>query len=379
VVVDPVKLLAYNVPLSAIKMKIKRSNIDVGGRLIEMSETEYMVRGLGYLGTLTEEEIAAARDEGRSIENLRTERVLEELGMVALASNAEGMPIYLRDVAQIRVGPEIRRGVADWNDRGEVVGGIVVMRFGENARATIERTRDKLAELEDGLPPGVAIEVAYDRSDLIDRAIHTVTGTLREEIIVVAFVILFFLMHARSALVAAFVLPIGVMSTLTIMYVLDVNANIMSLGGIAISIGVMVDSSIVMVENAHKHLEREKQRVAAGKAPRSRVEVIGEAAAEVGPTLFFSLLIITASFLPIFALSEQSGRLFKPLAFTKTFAMGSAALLAVTVIPVMMIYLIRERVVPVRWSLLKRLGMYGGAIFVPAVVLAFAPIEPGSC
>jgi len=374
VVVDPVRLLAYDIPLSRVKTRIQRSNIDVGGRLIEMSETEYMVRGLGYLGTLSDDEIAGAQADGRSVEELRTQRILDELGTIALASTEDGRPVYLRDVAEVRVGPEIRRGVADWNDRGEAVGGIVIMRFGENARATIERVRTKLAELADGLPPGVTIRVGYDRSDLIQRAVHTVSKTLREEITVVALVIIVFLLHARSALVAAFVLPVGVLATLSIMYALGINANIMSLGGIAISIGVMVDSSIVMVENAHKHLEREKERTARGEPPRSRAAVIGDAAAEVGPTLFFSLLIITASFLPIFALGEQSGRLFKPLAYTKTFAMAAAALLAVTIIPVLMIYLITERVIPSRWSLTRRLAAYTGAIVLPAALLAVAPV-----
>ena len=308
VVVDPVKLLAYNLPLSKIKTAIKRSNVDVGGRLIEMSETEYMVRGLGYLGTLTDREIADARASGRSIEDLRTERALADLAKVSLGAGPGGNPIYLADVAEIRIGPEIRRGVAEWNGEGEAVGGIIVMRYGENARATIGRVRERLVELERGLPPGAAIEVAYDRSDLISRAIGTLSRTLIEEIIVVTLVCIIFLLHARSALVAVFVIPTGVLASLTIMHLMGINANIMSLGGIAIAIGVMVDSSIVMVENAHKHLEREKKRRSRGEPPRPNREVIAAAAAEVGPTLFFSLLIITVSFLPIFALGEQCWR-----------------------------------------------------------------------
>ncbi|MAE67113.1 MAG: cation transporter [Phycisphaeraceae bacterium] len=374
VVVDPVKLLAYQVPLPKIRQAIQRSNIDVGGRLIEMSETEYMVRGLGYLGALSAEQIAAARSRGERVESLRTRRALEEIRRIALGASENGTPIYLADVAEVRIGPEIRRGIAEWNGEGEAVGAIVVMRFGENAQRVIERVREKLGALEEGLPPGMAIRVGYDRSDLIDRAIHTVSTTLREEVIVVALVIVVFLLHARSALVAAFVLPTGVLATLAIMYLLDINANIMSLGGIAISIGVMVDSSIVMVENGHKHLEREKRRVATGASPRSRVDVIGGAAQEVGPTLFFSLLIIVASFLPIFALGEESGRLFKPLAYTKTFAMASAAVLAVTIIPVLMIFFISERMVPLRVPRTLRLLVYGLSMFVPAVVLAFAPL-----
>ncbi|MHC4216865.1 MAG: efflux RND transporter permease subunit [Planctomycetota bacterium] len=375
VVVDPVRLLAYDIPLGRIKHAIRRSNVDVGGRLIEMSETEFMVRGMGYLGTLTDAEIAEARAAGRSLENARTERALDQLGKVSLGASPDGRPIYLADLADVRLGPEIRRGIAEWNGAGEAVGGIIVMRFGGNARDTINNVRSKLAELETGLPPGVGLEVGYDRSDLITRAVGTVRNTLIEEIIVVSIVIVLFLLHARSALVAVFVLPTGVLASLAIMDALGINANIMSLGGIAISIGVMVDSAVVMVENAHKHLEREKQRVAQGEPPRPRSAVIGEAAAEVGPTLFFSLLIITVSFLPIFALGEQSGRLFKPLAYTKTFAMAAAAVLAVTIIPVLMVYLISERVVPKHIARPRRLLIYTAAIFGPAFVLAVAPLS----
>ncbi|MHC4414986.1 MAG: efflux RND transporter permease subunit [Planctomycetota bacterium] len=374
IVVDPVRLLAYEIPLGRVEQAIRRSNLDVGGRLIEMSETEFMVRGIGYLGTLTDKDIAEGRAAGRPIADLRTERALEELGKVSLGASPDGRPIYLADLADVRLGPEIRRGIAEWNGEGEAVGGIIVMRFGENAQDTISNVRHKLAELEVGLPPGVALEVGYDRSDLIQRAINTVKHTLMEEIIVVSLVIILFLLHARSALVAVFVLPTGVLASLAIMDALGINANIMSLGGIAISIGVMVDSSVVMVENAHKHLEREKKRRARGEPPRPRNAIIGDAAAEVGPTLFFSLLIITVSFLPIFALGEQSGRLFKPLAFTKTFAMAAAAILAVTIIPVLMIYLISERLVPMHIARPRRMLIYLAAIVAPAVVLAVAPL-----
>ena len=371
VVVDPVRLLAYNLPLSRLKRAIKRSNVDVGGRLIEMSETEYMVRGLGYLGTVTDREIAEARASGRSIEDLRTEQALADLAKVSLGAGPGGNPIYLSDVAEIRIGPEIRRGVAEWNGEGEAVGGIIVMRYGENARATIQRVRERLVELERGLPPGAAIEVAYDRSDLISRAIGTLSRTLIEEIIVVTLVCIIFLLHARSALVAVFVIPTGVLASLIIMHLMGINANIMSLGGIAIAIGVMVDSSIVMVENAHKHFERDRQRVAASNdAPRPRSAIVIDAATEVGPSLFFSLLIITVSFLPVFALGEQSGRLFKPLAFTKTFAMGSAAILAVTIIPALMVYFISERVVSRRLPRVVRIAIYAAAIGGPALMLA---------
>ncbi|MHC4106789.1 MAG: efflux RND transporter permease subunit [Planctomycetota bacterium] len=374
VVVDPVRLLAYELPLARVKMAIKRSNLDVGGRLIEMSETEYMVRGIGYLGTLTDKELAAARAAGESIEAHRTRRALDELAKVSLGATADGIPIYLADVAEIRIGPDIRRGVAEWNGEGEAVGGVIVMRFGENARTTIQRVREKLTELEKGLPPGAAIEIAYDRSDLINRAIGTLSHTLLEEIIVVTLVCIIFLLHARSALVAVFVLPTGVLASLAFMHLLGINANIMSLGGIAIAIGVMVDSSIVMVENAHKHFEREKQRVAGGGSPRPRSAIIADAATEVGPSLFFSLLIITVSFLPVFALGEQSGRLFKPLAYTKTFAMANAAILAVTILPVLMVYFISERMIPLRLPGWARITVYALVIGLPALLLAVVPL-----
>lgn len=374
VVVDPVQLRAYGIPISKVKIAIQRSNVDVGGRLLELSETEYMVRGLGYLGTLTPDEAATARERGEPLSRLRSDRVLDELRQIALGATPSGTPIYLSDVAEVRAGPDIRRGIAEWNGQGETAGGVVVMRFGENAQRTIERVKDKLRDLEKGLPPGVAIEVAYDRSDLIGRAVSTLSRTLIEEITVVSIVIVLFLLHARSAFVAAFVLPTGVLATVAIMHLLGLNANIMSLGGIAISIGVMVDSSIVMVENAHKHLEHEKHRISEGLAPRTRAQIMSEAAREVGPTLFFSLLIITVSFLPIFVLGEQSGRLFKPLAFTKTFAMASGAILAVTIIPVLMVYFVSERTIPRSWSRRLRWTTYALAIGVPAVLLMLVPL-----
>jgi copper/silver efflux system protein len=374
VTVDPVKLLAYNVPLSQVKMAIQQSNLDVGGRVIEMSETEYMVRGVGYLGSVTDREVAGARAEGRSLASIRTAKVLKELGLVSLGATEGGSPLHLSDVATIRLGPDIRRGVADWDGQGETVGGIIVMRFGENARTTIEHVRHKLASLEATLPPGVAVETAYDRSDLIDRAVGTLRQTLIEEIAVVSLVCILFLLHARSALVAAFVLPTGVLATLAVMHFMGINANIMSLGGIAIAIGVMVDSSIIMVENAHKHLEYERARVAAGGRSRPHAEVIAEAAREVGPSLFFALLIIVVSFLPIFVLGDQSGRLFKPLAYTKTFAMAAGAILAVTVIPVLMVFFIRERLLPRSWNWAVRLAVYIAVIAGPAVLLAFIPL-----
>ena len=371
VTVDPVRLLAYRISLDQVKQAIRESNRDVGGRLIEIAETEFMVRGLGYLGTPTTREPDL---RGLSAEEARTRRVVEQLRKVAIRATPAGVPVYLGDVADVRVGPEIRRGIADWNGQGETVGGIIVMRYGENAQDTIERVKSKLADLEKGLPPGVAVRVAYDRSDLIGRAVHTLSATLVEEVTVVALVMVLFLLHARSALVAAFVLPIGVLVSLGAMYLLGINANIMSLGGIAIAIGVMVDSSVIMVENAHKHLEREKERLAAGGEPRARSAVITEAAVEVGPSLFFSLLIITVSFLPVFALGEESGRLFRPLAYTKTFAMAAAALLAVTIIPVLMSYLLTERTLPETLSRRKRLSIYLAVIVAPALLLALLPL-----
>jgi len=374
VVVDPVKLLALGLPLQKVKLAIQRSNNDVGGRVIEQSENEYMVRGRGYLGTLSAAEAEAAVRSGRRLEEVQSEKVLNDLRKVSLGVNADGSPIYLADVADIRIGPEIRRGIAEWNGEGEVVGGTIIMRFGENAQRTIENAKAKLAELEVGLPPGAAIEVAYDRSDLIERAVETLQRTLFEEIFIVGLVCIVFLLHARSALVAACVLPLGVLATLTIMVATGINANIMSLGGIAISIGVMVDSSIIMVENAHKFLEMDRKRVAGGAAPRPHLQLISEAAKEVGPSLFFALLIIVVSFLPIFVLGEQSGRMFKPLAFTKSFAMTAGAILAITVIPVLMTIFITEQTLPERWTRRRRLWIALTIIFLPAVALTVAPL-----
>lgn len=372
VTVDPVKLRAYGIPLRDVRMALERANLDTGGSVLEMSETEYMVRGRGYLGTLDE-----SRLDGLDVlaqAKVRETAVLEHLRAIALGANDNGSPIYLRDVGDAAVGPEMRRGIAEWNGEGETVGGIVVMRFGENARRVIEGVRAKLEQLRHSLPEGVDVVTAYDRSDLIDRSIDTLTNTLIEEITVVSLIIILFLIHARSALVAAVVLPAGVLTSILIMHLLGINANIMSLGGIAIAIGVMVDSSIVMVENAHNHLERERRRVAAGGVPKPHVQIISEAAKEVGPSLFFSLLVITISFVPVFTLTEQSGRLFRPLAFTKTFAMAAAALLAVTAIPPLMAIFIRERMTPRQWPLWRRWAVSLSFIFLPALILALIPL-----
>ncbi len=310
--VDPSKLTSYNIPIQKIRMAIKRSNADVGGKLVEMGETEFMVRGLGYIKSV------------QDIEN------------IAVSFDKKGTPILLKDVANVHIGPELRRGVLEWNGEGETVGGVVVMRYGENALQVIRKVKEKLKDLEKGLPEGVEIVTGYDRSALIERAVDTLKTKLTEEMIVVALICVLFLLHFRSAFVAIFTLPVGILMSFAIMYPLGINANIMSLGGIAIAIGVMVDASIVLVENAHKHLQRDR-----GK--KSHTRIIIDASKEVGPALFFSLLIITISFLPVFSLGEQSGRLFRPLAYTKTTAMAASSLLAITIIPVLMTFFVKER------------------------------------
>jgi Cu(I)/Ag(I) efflux system membrane protein CusA/SilA len=322
--VDPNRLLAFNLPLHVVRMAIERSNRDVGGRVIEIAENEYMVRGLGYLG-------------GGMSDPETAQRVLDDLANVALGTTADGTPILLKDVAQIHLGPEMRRGLAESDGAGQVAGGVVVMRFGENAYSVIKRVKLRLEELKSGLPPGVDIKPEYDRSTLIERSVQTLRRKLLEEITVVALIIIIFLLHFRSSLVAIFVLPTGVLASFILMHAIGLNANIMSLGGIALAIGVMVDSSVVMIENAHKHLERDS-----GK--KTHAQIIIDASREVGPQLFFSLLVITVSFLPIFSLTGQSGRLFKPLAYTKTFAIGAAAILSITIIPVLMDFFIRGRI-----------------------------------
>jgi len=314
VVVDPRKLQAYGIPLSRVTQTIRDSNRDVGGRVIEMSEIEYMVRGKGYL-----------RGTGD----------LEQLVM----KSEKGVPVLLRDIAHVELGPEERRGLTELNGEGEVVSGIVVARYGENALEVIENVKQKIAEISSGLPSGVEIKAVYDRSDLIHRAIENLNRTLLEEAIIVALVCMVFLMHVRSALVAIVMLPVGVLIAFILMQRLGMNSNIMSLGGIAIAIGAMVDAAIVMIENAHKHLERLPEG-------GSRVQSIIEACKEVGPALFFSLLIITVSFVPVFTLESQEGRLFSPLAFTKTFSMAGAALLAITLVPVLMLLFIRGKILP---------------------------------
>ena len=314
VTVDPGRLRQYGIPLSRISEVIASSNRDVGGRVLEMAETEYMIRGRGYL---------------RGIEDI------EQLVVKA----EDGTPVLVGDLARVELVPDERRGVTELNGEGEAVGGIAVARYGENALSVIEGLKEKIAEIGPGLPEGVSIRAVYDRSDLIHRAIATLRWTLFEESLIVALVCIVFLFHVRSALVAIIMLPVGVLIAFLAMRLLGMNSNIMSLGGIAIAIGAMVDAAIVMIENAHKHIERDD-----GTKPR--IQLIIDACREVGPALFFSLLIITVSFLPVFALEAQEGRLFHPLAFTKTFAMAGGALLSVTLVPVLMLLFVRGKILP---------------------------------
>ncbi len=314
VTVDPVKLRAYGIPLARVAQVIRDSNRDVGGRVVEMAETEYMVRGKGYL------------------------RGSKDIGMLVVKSE-NGTPVLVRDVARVELGPDERRGLTELNGEGEVVSGIAMARYGQNALEVIHNLKAKVEEVASGLPEGVKIETVYDRADLIHRAIDTLKTTLLEESLIVAAVCVVFLLHVRSALVAILMLPVGVLIAFIAMRALGMNSNIMSLGGVAIAIGAMVDAAIVMIENAHKHLERLS-------GTESRAVAMIRACQEVGPALFFSLLIITVSFLPVFTLEAQEGRLFSPLAYTKTFAMAGAALLSVTLVPVLMLFFIRGRILP---------------------------------
>ncbi|WP_119421418.1 efflux RND transporter permease subunit [Desertibaculum subflavum] len=323
IVVDPNRLRAFGLTLEAIRAAVRASNMDVGGRTVELAETEFMIRGRGYINGIADLERIAVKVK-------------------------DGTPVLLGDVASIELAPDERRGIAELNGEGEVASGIALQRFGANTVDVIRSVKDKLAGLAPSLPPGVAFTTVYDRSTLIYGAIETLARTLAEESLVVAAVCLLFLLHARSALVAVITLPIGILIAFAVMHVFGIGSNIMSLGGIAIAIGAMVDASIVMVENAHKRLEQ------AGPDANRR-EVLIKAAEEVGPALFFSLLIITVSFLPIFALEAQEGRLFKPLAFTKTFAMAAAALLSITLVPALMILFIRGRIIPEARNPMNRL------------------------
>lgn len=333
--IDPNKLLTYDVNIKDVIGSIKMSNIDVGGRVVELAEREYMVRGLGYIKNIPD------------IEN------------IVLKVDRTGTPIKIKDVARVEIGPDERRGITEKDGEGEVVSGIVVMRFKENALRVIDGVKEKIEELKTGLPPGVTITTAYDRSGLIHRAIDTLKEKLLEEAVIVSIVCIAFLLHIRSALVAILMLPVGVLASLIVMRYLNINANIMSLGGIAIAIGAMIDGAIVMIENAHKHIERD-----GGRKPHR--EIIIDAAKEVGPPLFFSLLIITVSFMPVFTLEAQEGRLFKPLAYTKTFAMAASAILSVTLVPVLMYFFIKGHIIEERKNPMTRLMIW---VYRPVIKL----------
>lgn len=345
VVADPDRLRALGIPLVDVRRAIERGNRESGGRVLEMAEAEYMVRASGYLS-------------GE-----------EDLRNIPLRVTDEGVPILLSDVAEIRTGPELRRGIGELNGEGEAVGGVVIMRYGENAMATIERVETRLSELEASLPEGVEIVVTYNRAGLIERAVETLREKLVEEFLIVALVCAVFLFHLRSSLVVVFSLPLGILAAFIVMHFQGINANIMSLGGIAIAIGAMVDAAIVMIENFHKHVERTPL------TRENRWRIVAEATSEVGPALFFSLLIITFSFVPIFALEAQEGRLFHPLAFTKTYAMAAAAGLSVTLVPVLMGFLIRGRITPEHANPVNRIliaayrPFIGVALRHPAAVL----------
>lgn len=338
VVVNPNRLRAYNIPLSTVKMAIKRGNQETGGRVIEMAEAEYMLRASGYI-----DEIA-------------------DLETIPVGYTDMGTPILLREVADIRMGPELRRGIGELNGEGEAVGGVIIMRWGENALKTIDLVKEKLNILKDSLPEGVEIVTTYDRSDLIERAVDTLNEKLVEEFIIVALVCAVFLFHLRSALVVVLSLPVGILAAFIVMNTQGINANIMSLGGIAIAIGAMVDATIVMIENFHKHMEEEEVTNA------NRWDIVTKTAVEVGPPLFFSLLIITLSFVPIFALEAQEGRLFHPLAFTKTYAMAAAAGLSVTLVPVLMGYFIRGKILPEHKNPINRALMAAYRPFIGLVL-----------
>ena len=340
VVVDPNLLRAYNIPISMVKRAIQRSSEEAGASVIEMAEAEYMVRATGYISSL------------------------EHLRNIPLGISEKGTPILLTDIAEIRIGPQLRRGIVELDGEGEVVGGIIVMRWGGNALETINAVKKKLEELKQSLPPGVEIVETYDRSGLIIRAINTLKEKLLAEFIVVTLVCAVFLFHLRSALVIIVSLPLGILMAFMIMYSQGINANIMSLGGIAIAIGAMVDAAIVMIENVHKHMER------TALTNENRWRIMREAVQEVGPALFFSLLIITFSFLPVFALEAQEGRLFKPLAYTKTYAMAAAAGLSITLVPVLMGLFIRGKITPEHKNPINRLLLFIYHPFIKLVLKA---------
>ncbi|HLP40248.1 MAG TPA: CusA/CzcA family heavy metal efflux RND transporter, partial [Fibrobacteria bacterium] len=336
VTVDPAKLHAYGMSIQQIEMAITNSNKDAGGEVVEMGEAEFMIRGLGYLRSIEDignipVRLPVAGSDGMAMGGASRE-----------AGTAAGTPVYLKDLAHVTVGPEMRRGIAELNGQGEVAGGIVLMRSGENARDVIDAVKRRLEAAKAGLPKGVDIVFTYDRSALIERAVDNLRDKLLEEIIVVAMVCAVFLLHARSALVAVFTLPTAILLSFIVMGRQGLNANIMSLGGIAIAIGAMVDAAIILIENAHKHIEREHEKPPDER--RGHWDLILDASKEVGPALFWSLLLITVSFIPVFTLEAQEGRMFRPLAFTKTYAMAASALLAVTIVPILMGYFVRGKI-----------------------------------
>ncbi|WP_018275109.1 efflux RND transporter permease subunit [Teredinibacter turnerae] len=358
VTVDPEKIRAFNIPLAHVQMAIKRANQEVGASVVEMAEAEYMVRASGYLQSEA------------------------DISNIPLGLNNNGTPLLLKDIAEIGAGPQMRRGIAELNGEGETVGGVVVMRFGENAQTTINGVKDKLAQLQNGLPEGVEIVTVYDRSGLIERAVENLWHKLLEEFVVVALVCVIFLFHVRSSLVAIISLPVGILSAFIVMHLQGINANIMSLGGIAIAIGAMIDGAIVMIENMHKHMEKTVI------TRENRWQIVTASATEVGPALFFSLLIITVSFVPVFTLEAQEGRMFSPLAFTKTYAMAASAALAITLVPVLMGYFIRGRVLPehknptnraliyLYMPALKKVLKYPKATLVLSVLILFSSLWP---
>ena len=329
--VDPNALSRFNISLEQLKAAVKNSNNDVGGRLIELAETEYMVRGTGYIQSL------------------------QDVEEIPVGAGSDGTPIRVRDVASVQFGPELRRGLVDLDGEGEVAGGVVVMRFGENALATIQGVRAKIEELKKGLPVGIEIVPVYDRGDLIERAVASLTTSLLQELVIVSIVVLIFLLHVRSAFVAMVTVPLGILIAFIVMRFQGLNANIMSLGGIAITIGAMVDGAIVMIENAHSRLAAATASKGGELSSDERWATIGESCREVGPALFFSLLVITVSFIPIFTMQAQEGRLFSPLAFTATYSMAAAAILTVTLVPVLMGYLVRGKIVPEAVNPLSRM------------------------
>src|SRR5512139_764923 len=369
VTVDPAKLRAYDLSISEVAMAVQRSNGEVGGRSIELSEKEFMLRVGGYVNKL------------------------EDLRDVAVGVGDKGVPILLRQVANVEFGPDMRRGIAELNGEGETVGGVVVVRYGANARQVILDVKDKLDQAMKGLPADITCQIVYDRSALIQRAVKTLEEKLLEESLVVALVCVLFLLHLRSAFVAILILPLAVLMSFLVMFGQGISSNIMSLGGIAIAIGAMVDAVIIMIENAHKHMEHDRGR-------KPHWDIIRDASVEVGPTLFYSLLVITVSFFPIFMLTEQSGRLFKPLAFTKTYSMGAAALLSITLAPILMGFFIRGKipaeeknpvnrfliwlyhpmidlVIRFRWAVIIGAAAIVAWVFFPWNALVVAPLPEG--